>query len=70
MDRVFIEDLRVETETGMFILAVQRGRRWIYRPRPAFTLRAGDRLISLGPEEGEDELAALCGVAPRDRADA
>ncbi|MEX0989212.1 MAG: TrkA C-terminal domain-containing protein [Actinomycetota bacterium] len=57
-----LKELRVETETGMFVLAVQRGRRWIYRPRPAFGLRAGDRLIALGPEEGERELADLCGM--------
>jgi uncharacterized protein with PhoU and TrkA domain len=57
-----LKDLRVETETGMFVLAVQRGARWIYRPRSGFTLREGDRLISVGPEEGEEELMALCGV--------
>ncbi len=55
-----LRDLRVETETGMFVLAVQRGPRWIYRPRARFVLRAGDRLIAVGPEEGEAELAALC----------
>jgi uncharacterized protein with PhoU and TrkA domain len=55
-----LRDLRVETETGMFVLAVQRGPRWIYRPRAGFVLRAGDRLIAVGPEEGEEELAALC----------
>jgi hypothetical protein len=26
-----------------------------------FQLAAGDRLISVGPEEGEEELIALCG---------
>ena len=57
-----LRELRVETETGMFVLAVQRGARWIYRPRSGFTLREGDRLISVGPEEGGDELLALCGV--------
>ncbi len=36
-----LKDLRVETETGMFVLAVQRGQRWIYRPRGTFTLRGG-----------------------------
>ena len=66
-----LKELRVETETGMFVLAVQRGRRWIYRPRPAFRLHGGDRLISVGPEEGERELALLSGAsdgatAPRD----
>lgn len=55
-----LRDLRVETETGMFVLAVQRGARWIYRPRAGFVLRAGDRLIAVGPEEGEAELARLC----------
>jgi uncharacterized protein with PhoU and TrkA domain len=58
-----LKDLQVETETGMHVLAVQRGRRWVYRPRGSFALQAGDRLISIGPEEGADELAGLC-LAP------
>jgi uncharacterized protein with PhoU and TrkA domain len=61
-DGASLRELRVETETGMFVLAVQRGRRWIYRPRPAFRMQAGDRLISVGPEEGVDALAALSGA--------
>ena len=59
-----LRELRFETETGMFVLAVQRGQRWIYRPRGVFTLQAGDRLISVGPDEGEDELIALAGGQP------
>jgi uncharacterized protein with PhoU and TrkA domain len=54
-----LKQLQLETETGMFVLAVQRGRRWIYRPRPRFELEAGDRVISIGPEEGVPELEAL-----------
>jgi uncharacterized protein with PhoU and TrkA domain len=57
-----LRELRLETETGMFVLAVQRGSRWNYRPRAGFVLREGDRLISVGPEEGVEELQALCGV--------
>jgi uncharacterized protein with PhoU and TrkA domain len=57
-----LKDLRLETETGMFVLAVQRGARWIYRPRGPFILRAGDRLIAVGPEEGAEELEELCRV--------
>jgi uncharacterized protein with PhoU and TrkA domain len=57
-----LRDLRLETETGMFVLAVQRGARWNYRPRAGFVLHEGDRLISVGPEEGVEELQALCGV--------
>jgi uncharacterized protein with PhoU and TrkA domain len=59
-----LKDLGVETETGMFVLAIQRGSRWIYRPRGTLTLLAGDRLISVGPEEGEAELLLLCGGEP------
>jgi uncharacterized protein with PhoU and TrkA domain len=51
--------LSLETETGMFVLALQRGRRWIYQPRPSLELRADDRLISIGPEEGIGALESL-----------
>ncbi len=57
-----LRDLAVETETGMFVLAVQRGSRWIYRPRARFVFQAGDRLIAVGPEEGAEELEELCRV--------
>jgi uncharacterized protein with PhoU and TrkA domain len=59
-----LKDLRLETETGMFVLAIQRGLRWVYRPRGTSILRSGDRLISIGPEDGEEELIALCGDQP------
>jgi uncharacterized protein with PhoU and TrkA domain len=58
-----LAELRVETETGMFVLAVQRGARWSYRPRGKLQLRAGDRVIAVGPEDGAEELEALCRVA-------
>ncbi|HXF57067.1 MAG TPA: TrkA C-terminal domain-containing protein [Actinomycetota bacterium] len=54
-----LRQLQLETETGVFVLAVQRGRRWIYRPRPQLVLEAGDRVIGVGPEEGIPELEAL-----------
>jgi uncharacterized protein with PhoU and TrkA domain len=54
-----LKELQVETETGMFVLAIQRGRRWIYRPRPGQQLQGDDRVISIGPEEGIEELEAL-----------
>jgi uncharacterized protein with PhoU and TrkA domain len=54
-----LKELSFETETGMLVLAVQRGRRWIYRPRPRFQLEASDRVISIGPEDGIAELERL-----------
>jgi uncharacterized protein with PhoU and TrkA domain len=60
-----LKQLQLETETGMLVLAVQRGRRWIYRPRPRFELEPGDRVISIGPEEGVGEIESLFqGPAP------
>jgi len=58
-----LRELALETETGMFVLAVQRGRRWVYRPRGRFSLAAGDRVIAVGPEEGAEALDALCRAA-------
>jgi uncharacterized protein with PhoU and TrkA domain len=57
-----IKELSVETETGMFVLAVQRGRRWTYRPKPRFVFEAGDRIIAIGPAEGGEELDELVGM--------
>jgi uncharacterized protein with PhoU and TrkA domain len=57
-----IKELSVETETGMFVLAVERGRRWSYRPKPGFVFQAGDRIIAIGPPEGGEELDELAGV--------
>ncbi|MGH2808621.1 MAG: potassium channel family protein [Actinomycetota bacterium] len=57
-----IKELSVETETGMFVLAVQRGRRWTYRPKPNFRFQAEDRIIAIGPTEGGDELDRVVGM--------
>jgi uncharacterized protein with PhoU and TrkA domain len=65
-----IKELRIETETGMFVLAVQRGRRWTYRPKPTFSLAAGDRIIAIGPAEGADELDELAGMRREELAEA
>lgn len=59
-----IKELRIESETGMFVLAVQRGRRWTYRPKPRFRLTAGDRLVAIGPPGGADELDTLLNPNP------
>ncbi|MEX2325120.1 MAG: TrkA C-terminal domain-containing protein [Nitriliruptoraceae bacterium] len=56
-----LSQLRVHTETGMEVLAIQRQQRWFYRPRPTRVLQAGDRLLAIGPEEGAPKLRAWCG---------
>jgi uncharacterized protein with PhoU and TrkA domain len=56
-----LEALQLETETGMFALAVNRGGRWTYRPRDTFVLRGDDSLLVTGAPEGLEPLAALFG---------
>ena len=53
--------LRIETETGMYALAVNRSGRWTYRPRDTYTLRGGDSLLVTGAPEGLEPLADLFG---------
>jgi uncharacterized protein with PhoU and TrkA domain len=56
-----LRDLTLETETGMYVLAINREGRWIYRPRGSRALEAGDRLLATGPEEGVAMLRDLTG---------
>jgi uncharacterized protein with PhoU and TrkA domain len=54
--------LRLHTELGMEMLAIQRHRRWFYRPRATRVhALAGDRLLALGPYEGAQRLRTWSG---------
>lgn len=53
-----ITDLRVASETGVRIVALRRGQRWLYSPKH-LSLREGDVIIGVGPEEGLEQLAAF-----------
>jgi uncharacterized protein with PhoU and TrkA domain len=52
-----IGDLKVESETGMRIIAIRRGDCWIYNPRADTTLEANDWPITRGTDEGYSELS-------------
>jgi uncharacterized protein with PhoU and TrkA domain len=56
-----LRELSLETETGMYVLAIQRQGRWIYRPRGSRRVEVEDRLLVTGPEEGVRLLRALTG---------
>ncbi|MCD6348263.1 MAG: hypothetical protein J7L91_01380 [Candidatus Korarchaeota archaeon] len=57
-----IGDLDLEERTGMWILAIKRGVRWIYAPKDDEILREGDLLVVTGPKEGlEDAIKTLGG---------
>ncbi|MBW3577049.1 MAG: potassium channel protein [Actinobacteria bacterium] len=56
-----LADLRLQTEIGMEVLAVERESRWVYRPRSSRRLQVGDRILAIGPEEGAPALRAISG---------
>lgn len=51
-----IGELKIESETGVKIIAIRRKDFWIYNPDADTTLKAGDTLIMRGDEEGYKEL--------------
>ncbi len=51
-----IGDLKIESETGMRIIAIRRGDCWIYNPDAEVTIQAADWLITRGTDEGHSEL--------------
>src|SRR5919199_2949474 len=61
LDGHTLSELRLETETGFYLLAIRRGGRYLYRPRANVVLQAGDELIATGPDEGHRLLAELGG---------
>ena len=54
-------DLRFNIEPGFNVLAVLRGKRYIYRPRGRTVLQRGDEIIASGPDEGREAFAASLG---------
>jgi uncharacterized protein with PhoU and TrkA domain len=52
-----IGDLKVETESGMRIIAIRRGECWIYNPQSDTSIQADDWLITRGTDEGYKELS-------------
>lgn len=52
--------LKVETETGMYVMAIKRGDKWVYRPNKRTVIQAGDILITRGTRTGEEALFEMC----------
>jgi uncharacterized protein with PhoU and TrkA domain len=49
---------QIPEETGMWVLAVRRGDKWM-RPKPDTVIETGDVLITSGYAEGEEDLRKL-----------
>ncbi len=52
-------ELELESETGMRVLSVKRGKRWNVGVGGRFRLQANDLLIAVGPEEAIEDFVAL-----------
>lgn len=53
-----LREAQVHEETGMWVLVVRRGGKWV-RPSPSLRIDAGDVLIASGYAEGEEDLKKL-----------
>ena len=59
-------ELKLETETGMHVMAIKRGSRWIYRPGSRTKIQGDDVLIARGSHDCETQLFEMtaCHVEP------
>lgn len=53
-----LRDAQIPEETGMWVLSIRRGKKWI-RPKPDIVIKTGDILIASGYAEGEEDLMKL-----------
>jgi len=53
-----LREAQVHEETGMWVLVVRRGGKWV-RPSPDLRIHAGDVMIASGYAEGEEDLKKL-----------
>jgi len=51
-----IGNLKIESETGMRIIAIRRGDLWIYNPNSETEIKSEDWLITRGTDDGYKEL--------------
>lgn len=47
-----LRESKLASRIGVTVIAVRRGKRWIYNPKKNFTFCNGDSLIARGTEEG------------------
>ena len=54
------KELRLETETGIYVLAIKRDNRWLYSVNGKSVIRDNDILIARGSRVGEEALKEMC----------
>ena len=61
-----IGDLKLGSETGMYIRAMRHGKKWLYGPDKKTRIDEGDILFAKGPEDGEKNLIELANGKKRE----
>jgi len=59
LDDKSLGQIKLASETGMWVIAIKRGNRWIYGPDESTKLKAMDELFVRGPKEGLDSMHRL-----------
>ena len=52
-------DIKLGSETGMYVRAMRHGERWLYGPDKKTRIDEGDIIFARGPEDGEKHLIDL-----------
>jgi uncharacterized protein with PhoU and TrkA domain len=52
-------EIRLASETGMMVIAMRHGDKWLYGPTKKTRIDSGDVLFAKGPEDGEKHLIEL-----------
>jgi len=52
-------DIKLGSETGMYVRAMRHGERWLYGPDKKTCIDKGDIIFARGPEDGEKHLIDL-----------
>jgi uncharacterized protein with PhoU and TrkA domain len=59
-----LREAQVHEETGMWVLCIKRGGKWV-RPKPDAVVEAGDHIIASGYAEGVEDLKRLTNAEKR-----
>jgi uncharacterized protein with PhoU and TrkA domain len=64
VDQKTLGDLRLHSTLGTRVIAIKRGRKWIYGPNANTKILSGDLLIIRGPEDGHERLQKIAHTLP------
>jgi uncharacterized protein with PhoU and TrkA domain len=64
VDQKTLGDIRLHSTLGTRVIAIKRGRKWIYGPNAKTMILSGDLLIIRGPEDGYERLKKISHTNP------